>query len=227
MDVLPLILTEQDVNYLPDSVLKLFAEASTSIIVQKVNEYCTKAEREGSDFSKGIASRLRNAYMFINRVNSYGKTSEARNIAYNLNNLRIEDIRNEVHPDQLNLWLDQINMVLTNKDISDQEHFVNNSAIGELFKECDSYLIETTGKMNSGEMSRIDGIPIIASIEKLKDAVMDNRNLFREAPFSKTKGTVFTRLLSRKEDLILIKEGIEIVIAKQKSGKDARSWRRF
>lgn len=227
MDVLPLILTETDVYYLPDNVLSSFAEASTGIVVKKINEYCTQAENNGSDYSKGIASRLRNAYMFINKVNSYGKTSEARNIAYNLNSLRIEDIRNEVHPEQLKLWLDQINMVLTNRDISDQEHFVNNSAIGELFKECDSYLTVVAGKMNSGELSRLDAIPVIASIEKLKDAVLDNKNLFREAPFSKTKGTVFTRLLNRKEDLTLIKEGIETVIEKQKSGKDARSWRRL
>lgn len=227
MEVLPMLLDEATVYYIPDSILRLFAETSTNIIVKYVNDYCTNAERTGSDFSKSVAAKLREAYKIINRVNSYSKSSEAREIAYNINTLKLEDIRSDTEPAYLQKWHDQIEIILNSKDISDQEHFVNNSAIGELCKACESYTIEVRGRYKSGEIFSDEDSRTLNALERLQEVVLENKSYFREAPFSKSRGTLFTRLLNRKEDLMLIKEGIEVVQAKQATGKSARIWRRL
>lgn len=229
--ILPMVLTVEDVNNLSSGVLSLFTKISTGIVLKKVNEFINSNIDSLDIEIRSAAEKLKDAYAEINAVNDYLESDEAKDLADTLSQLNYSDISINTDLSKLKLWRSLIIELL-----AEDEEFLN-SYTGDVSES-------STRGFKSAYTAKLDKDNLEVILEKMRNvagntpsefsaysrlegAILKNKNLFKNGNFNVNHPTVLRKAIIKKDRLISLLRGLDFIIPKIESGKNATAWRRL
>jgi len=204
MDVLPYLLSEQDVIEIPDDFLRQLAQCSTERVKIQIKAYLDK-----SDCNLLAKEKVIRAYSDIMDLEAYLGSDETKTIVGELLQIRFEDINVNQEESELLKILDSIAYVID----SDKAVPYLAPIAGDIVKDLKERVKEFLKSNNNN------------GVRHLRTAIEKHGDLFRDDRFTPFKGTSVKHVVKNNEKYEIIRRGVEFTL-KCKRGKLApESWR--
>jgi hypothetical protein len=226
-DILPTILTVDDVLDLSDEMLNLFTKISTGVIVENINEFVEKYKNSEDVECRDAALKLERIYKPMNDVNAYLESDEAKSLSDTLSALQYSDVSATEDLDKLKMYRSLIIELL-----SEDEDFVKSYLNDEVNKDGLSKKTAYTTKFDKEnlqnvleEMDKAAGMNVTARM--LISSIENNASLFKNGNYNINKPTVLRKAFYKKDKLKNILRGLDFLIPKLEAGVSPATWRRI
>ena len=216
--IVPGLITEGEIYHLPKEIVSAFADVCSDIVIKYINDYCNANKNSNDPMTKECVDKLVDAFKSINMKNEYLRSKSAKDIVDTLGNLSYSDIYFEGYTsiEVLQKYKYCIEVVLNSSKDMNEGRVVTGKDFENFLILCESFPVLCTYTLEEKEM---------ASVEKIKKIVKNNRSFFKSAPFNMKGSTLFTRFRNKKETLNTLLYGIEFLIENIEKGSRPESWR--
>lgn len=206
MDVLPLILSEEDVLRLPKEVLTKFSEICTDRVLSILCKYLESSQNEE------VKEKLLECFERPLNIRKYSMSSSIAGLAGEVGLLTYSDIYYGLTVDELTQYKSSIESILDNKYAVAWIEPITSSK----YDECLNELLDMLN-LYSGEER--------ACVCKLTSAVDEAKSLFKDPPHTTYRGTAVKKVLSRSADYRLMLRGIEFLLKQEAEHNAPSTWR--
>lgn len=204
MDILPFILTEDNVKQLPDEILCQFASCATKPIVFAIQKYL-----ENRNHDEEIAKRVSEAYSKSIGFREFMQAAKTKNAIDIINELSFEKISPALTDEELESYRDAIEYIMTSEHFMAYTQPIKGTLVKELITALDDFA-----------ESEDD-----AEIYELKKRVEKSKKYFKDSQFQGATGTPVKKIYLRQQDLEIILRGIAFLERKKVERAKPAEWR--
>lgn len=226
-DVIPTILTADDVCNISVEVLRYLPSISTDIVLRSVNNFIAANSNSTDDTHRQAALILNSVYSEVNSINEYLNSSDAKELADTLYRLNYDDITADVGLDTLKRYRAAILQLL-----SEDSSFVESYSTESLKLRNTGTMVAYTAKLDTNnfdttlqlmrEAARGDVIAL-----SLCSRIQKNASLFKNGNRAVNKSTVMRKAIYKKDKLKSLLKSLDFLIPRLEAGQSPITWRRL
>jgi len=204
MDVIPLIVTEEDVINLPAGLLSKLATCSTEVIKDRVKAYLAKPEALPE-----VKEKISKAYQVQFTRDAYLTDEQVIADVQRVKDLNYADINPSISEKTLHQYEEIIQGILTNPNSAAYVAPIDSVYIRTLVEEIQIY-------------AKGADIP---SLKGLSLRLKENSRLFKDAQSKGHTGTPMKRIMTNIRKYEILLEGIRFLLRKKAAGTEPAQWR--
>jgi hypothetical protein len=208
MDVLPLVLSEDDIDVLSDNALNGLVKCSTDLVMTKILSYL-----DNPNSRESTRERIRNAYAQSMNRHVFLNDEGTKGMVESINSLTCLDITAETDTALLSKYVDAIDGILNN-DLSTP--YIEPKTRSDY----DDFLLAVSDDINNAEDDVVRSR--LQNISKKMDAY---KRIFYEPKHTPFKGTVVKQVMRNRQNYELISRGAKFLLDKRSKGESPASWR--
>ncbi|MCI9050704.1 MAG: hypothetical protein HFI05_02080 [Lachnospiraceae bacterium] len=204
MWVIPLILSEEMTEKLPEEILIQLAECSTSIIKKRVKNYLNSMEA-----NKEIQAKVYRGYSFQIAIEEFLQDTELAKKVNLIKDLEYYNISPHLSMTELEAYQDAILSIINNKFAIPYIAPISGVLIKDLTKKVHNLYKSTKSNL----------------IKEFYECLKGNTTLFRDSQFQGYKGTIVKKIIRNRTKYTILLRGVEFMIEKKKQQALPMSWR--
>lgn len=202
MDVLPFIMTEEDVLNLPQDFLATLASCASVGVLNKCKEYISNPKANPK-----AKAKIEFAFLEVFNQNDFNTSEEILAKVKELEDLRLIDIHYDRSEEYLEGILESINLLFVENEIKAYDTKVKGDVVSSLIELVDEYI--KLGK----------------PLKDFKEGLSMSKHLFKSPVHAKHTATPFKNIVRRRNDYMLMAEGIRFILDQKANNSNPKSWR--